>query len=140
MKLYRPVKKSLYHIHDNGIEPDVVVEYEELEVPKVALPEPYNKDNQIIAIIDDINTKLTSNDRQRISRTIRKDIVELMKGQEPELLLDWEVTVDPRRIIRLPGTVHGKTLRVCKVIHDLEGFIRNDDGDIVGYEPDDPIG
>ncbi len=47
------------HIHDNGIEPDVVVEYEELEVPKVALPEPYNKDNQIIAIIDDINTKLT---------------------------------------------------------------------------------
>ena len=89
---------------------------------------------------NDINTKLTSNDRQRISRTIRKDIVELMKGQDPELLLDWEVTIDPRRIIRLPGTVHGKTLRVCKVIHDLEGFIRNDDGDIVGYEPDDPIG
>ena len=52
---------------------------------------------------NDINTKLTSNDRQRISRTIRKDIVELMKGQDPELLLDWEVTIDPRRIIRLPG-------------------------------------
>ena len=36
------------------------------------------------------------------------------------LLLDWEVTTDPRRIIRLPGTVHGKTLRLCKIVDSSE--------------------
>ena len=48
-----------------------------------------------------------SNAKQSIVTELKRD---------SELLLDWEVTQDPRRIIRLPGTVHGKTMRLCKVV------------------------
>ena len=54
-----------------------------------------------------------------------------------KLLLDWMVTYDNRRIIRLPGTVHGKTLRVC---NRLEGV--NDDrigNNFSTYNADTPI-
>ena len=53
------------------------------------------------------------------------------------LLLDWEVTVDPRRIIRLPGTVHGKT-RDC-VLVTMDDFDVDFEG-IWRYNADDPIG
>ena len=47
------------NIHGNGIKPDVTVEYKELEKPNPVLPEPYNKDNQILAVIEDYKRKLT---------------------------------------------------------------------------------
>tara|TARA_B100001113_G_C21119542_1_gene626799 strand:+ start:61 stop:1245 length:1185 start_codon:yes stop_codon:yes gene_type:complete len=49
------------NIHGNGIEPDVKIEFKELEKPNQMLPEPYNKDNQILAIIEDYKSKLTQN-------------------------------------------------------------------------------
>jgi len=47
------------NIHGNGIKPDVTIEFEELENPNPMLPEPYNKDNQIQAVINDHISKLT---------------------------------------------------------------------------------
>ena len=47
------------HIHGNGIEPDVKIEFEEIEKPHSLLPDPYNKDNQIIAVIEDIKNKIS---------------------------------------------------------------------------------
>ena len=47
------------HIHDNGIEPDIKVEFEEIDQPNSLLPDPYNKDNQIIAVIEDIKNKIS---------------------------------------------------------------------------------
>ena len=47
------------HIHGNGIEPDVKIEFEEIDKPHSLLPDPYNKDNQIIAVIEDIKNKIS---------------------------------------------------------------------------------
>jgi|TARA_B100001063_G_scaffold247218_1_gene291374 carboxyl-terminal processing protease len=47
------------HIHGNGIEPDVKIEFEEIDNPNSLLPDPYNKDNQIIAVIEDIKNKIS---------------------------------------------------------------------------------
>ena len=47
------------HIHGNGIEPDVKIEFEEIDQPNSLLPDPYNKDNQIIAVIEDIKNKIS---------------------------------------------------------------------------------
>ena len=47
------------HIHGNGIEPDIKVEFEEIDQPNSLLPDPYNKDNQIIAVIEDIKNKIS---------------------------------------------------------------------------------
>ena len=52
---------------------------------------------------------------QAWSKEVKSELIGELKKLDCELLLDWEVTIDPRRIIRLPGTVHGKTLRVCKI-------------------------
>ena len=52
---------------------------------------------------------------QAWSKEVKSQLISELKKLDFELLLDWEVTIDPRRIIRLPGTVHGKTLRVCKI-------------------------
>lgn len=76
-------------------------------------------------------------DRQKFSRFVKQQIINDLK--EGGILIDYDVTPDPRRIIRLPGTVHGKTLRVCKIITEND-LLRNEAGEIVGYEPDDPIG
>ena len=47
------------NIHGNGIEPDVSIEFKEIDKPNSSLPNPYNKDNQIIAIIEDIGNKIS---------------------------------------------------------------------------------
>ena len=47
------------NIHGNGIEPDVKIDFEEIDKPNSLLPDPYNKDNQIIAIIKDIKSKVS---------------------------------------------------------------------------------
>ena len=53
---------------------------------------------------------------QKFHSSAKQSIVERLKEMDEKLLLDWEVTQDPRRIIRLPGTVHGKTMRLCRVV------------------------
>ena len=55
-RYYTPNDKN---IHGNGIEPDIKIEYKELEKPDLMLPEPYNKDNQILAVIKDHISKLS---------------------------------------------------------------------------------
>ena len=47
------------NIHGNGIEPDVKIEFKEIDKPNNLLPDPYNKDNQIIAVIKDIKSKIS---------------------------------------------------------------------------------
>ena len=41
------------NIHGNGIEPDIKIAFKEMETPSTLVPEPYNKDNQILAVIED---------------------------------------------------------------------------------------
>jgi DNA primase catalytic subunit len=65
------------------------------------------------------------------------EVVKYLRHNRPSLLLDWMVTWDNRRIIRLPGTVHGKTLRVCKEITlNDESVMRDPRGRVIGYNPD----
>tara|TARA_B100000029_G_scaffold387986_1_gene384038 strand:- start:9001 stop:10200 length:1200 start_codon:yes stop_codon:yes gene_type:complete len=64
----------------------------------------------------------------------------ILQLDDPDLLLDWMVTWDNRRIIRLPGTVHAKTMRVCTILEkDDKRIIFDKDGKMVGYKPDPPI-
>ena len=39
--------------------PDIKVEYKELESPNLLVPDPYNTDNQIIAILEDHKTNIS---------------------------------------------------------------------------------
>ena len=55
-KYYTPNDR---HIHDNGIVPDVTVDYAELETPVDYLPKLYNTDNQIVAILKDHKTDIS---------------------------------------------------------------------------------
>lgn len=55
-KYYTPNDR---HIHGNGIIPDIKVEYKELKSPRLRIPEPYNTDNQIIAILEDYKTNIS---------------------------------------------------------------------------------
>tara|TARA_B110000881_G_C18134623_1_gene298509 strand:- start:125 stop:547 length:423 start_codon:yes stop_codon:yes gene_type:complete len=57
----------------------------------------------------------TEGGNQAWSKEVKSELISELKKLDCELLLDWEVTIDPRRIIRLPGTVHGKTLRLCTI-------------------------
>jgi DNA primase catalytic subunit len=70
-----------------------------------------------------------------------QEIVNEMRVLDPGLLLDFMVTYDNRRIIRLPGTVHQKTLRVCRLLAGTtdERIIKDYDGKMVGYYADPPI-
>ena len=54
----------------------------------------------------------------KIGRTFKKRLIKNIRRNN--ILLDYEVTVDPRRIIRLPGTIHGKRGRVCRIIKKEE--------------------
>ena len=55
-KYYTPNDR---HIHENGITPDVIIEFKELEIPSSLLPDPYNTDNQIISILEDYKTSIS---------------------------------------------------------------------------------
>ena len=79
-------------------------------------------------------------EKQEANRQVKTQIVD--KIRKANILIDFDVTPDPRRIIRLPGTVHGKTLRLCKVIDfsDLEWGTENGITKVIGYTPDEPIG
>jgi DNA primase catalytic subunit len=78
------------------------------------------------------------NNRHKMNRVGKGSIVNTLK-KNPKLLLDWEVTVDTRRIIRVPGTVHGKTLRVCRVVDPSEITLDSTTGRYT-YNADNPIG
>jgi len=60
--------------------------------------------------------------REGLMTEIKGDIV--TKVMEAGFIFDADVTLDTRRIIRLPGTVHGKTLNLCQLIPeaDVDGF------------------
>jgi hypothetical protein len=45
--------------HENGIMPDIKIEFKELEIPSSLLPDPYNTDNQIISILEDYKTNIS---------------------------------------------------------------------------------
>jgi len=77
------------------------------------------------------------NDKQEFNREVKTNIISAIK--DANILIDYDVTPDPRRIIRLPGTVHGKTLRLCKIITDSD-LEWSQDLEIIGYTPDSPIG
>jgi len=69
-----------------------------------------------------------------------KQLVDKLTFADYSLLLDWMVTYDNRRIIRLPGTVHAKTMRVCSILVDDDQRVIFDEHDnMVGYKPDPPI-
>ena len=55
-KYYTPNDR---HIHENGISPDVKIEFKELEIPSSLVPDPYNTDNQIISILEDYKTNIS---------------------------------------------------------------------------------
>jgi|TARA_B100002052_G_C15851755_1_gene585432 carboxyl-terminal processing protease len=55
-KYYTPNDR---HIHENGIMPDIKIEFKELEIPSSLLPDPYNTDNQIISILEDYKTNIS---------------------------------------------------------------------------------
>mgnify|MGYP001045634213 FL=1 len=68
-----------------------------------------------------------------------KSVVKTLQ-HETDLLLDWMVTYDNRRIIRLPGSVHGKSLRVCREVNfSDDNVIKTPRGSPIGYIPHDPI-
>lgn len=75
------------------------------------------------------------------NKRIERHYKNLVDGiQDDDLMLDWMVTYDNRRIIRLPGTVHGKTMRVCQIIDtDDESVIKDRHGGLAGYNPAPPI-
>ena len=78
----------------------------------------------------------TPDKNERIENHYKILVIKLREAY-PRLLLDWMVTWDNRRIIRLPGTVHGKTLRVCKEITlNDESIMRDSRGRVIGYNPD----
>ena len=64
-------------------------------------------------------------EKQLANREWKEELISLIR--EDCILIDYDVTPDPRRIIRLPGTVHGKTLRLCKIITEDELEYSNDE-------------
>ena len=75
-------------------------------------------------------------EKQSANREWKEGLIHCIRNEG--ILIDYDVTPDPRRIIRLPGTVHGKTLRLCKIITKEE--LEYSDSQVIGYNPDDPIG
>ena len=75
-------------------------------------------------------------EKQLANREWKEGLITCIRNEG--ILIDYDVTPDPRRIIRLPGTVHGKTLRLCKIITAEE--LEYSDSQVIGYNPDDPIG
>ena len=61
-------------------------------------------------------------EREAAAQSARADLV--TRIVEAGIGIDVDITMDPRRIIRLPGTVHGKTFNICEFVDPggLEGF------------------
>lgn len=76
------------------------------------------------------------NEKQEVNREFKEKVISNIRKEG--ILIDYDVTPDPRRIIRLPETVHGKTLRVCKIITTDD--LTWSENKVIGYTPDSPIG
>jgi len=65
----------------------------------------------------------------------------LLETSNNKLFLDWMVTYDSRRIIRLPQTVNAKTMRICTLLDGLDDkrLIKDKNGKFIGYKADEPI-
>ena len=75
-------------------------------------------------------------EKQLFNREWKEELIHCIRNED--ILIDYDVTPDPRRIIRLPRTVHGKTLRLCKIITKEE--LEYSDSQVIGYNQNDPIG
>ena len=71
---------------------------------------------------------LPSHKLQRLDKAWKTWFVKRIKREG--ILIDYDVTPDPRRIIRLPGTIHGKKGRLCQVI---------DPDELDTFEPSPPL-
>ena len=58
-------------------------------------------------------------DREGAAQSARMDLVTRLVAAD--IPIDVDITMDPRRILRLPGTVHGKTLNICQFV-DPDGL------------------
>lgn len=60
--------------------------------------------------------------KERINEFIksRKEIISKIERQE--IVVDTKITIDPWRILRVPGTIHADTGLITKSITDLAGF------------------
>ncbi len=96
-----------FHVIDFGFIPELHLKGQLLQAWQGAYDEKYKKKGMTPMGI-----------RQNISRNFKRLIVDQMK--KDGLLVDFEVTPDPRRIIRLPGTVHGKHMTVCRIIEETD--------------------
>lgn len=61
-------------------------------------------------------------DREAAAQAARTDLVRRIVAAD--IGIDVDITMDPRRILRLPGTVHGKTFNICQFVdsHRLDSF------------------
>ena len=57
-------------------------------------------------------------EREAAAQTARAGLV--TRIVEAGIAIDVEITMDPRRILRLPGTVHGKTFNICQFVAPAE--------------------
>lgn len=53
-------------------------------------------------------------------RLYSEDLVAKLKSRGA--YADWQTTIDTRRIIRLPLTIHGTTMNICEKVDDLDTF------------------
>ena len=65
-----------------------------------------------------IQEERTDSDGRKAKHQSKLQAYAVEEMKRDGLLVDFEVTPDPRRIIRLPGTVHGKHMTVCKIISE----------------------
>ncbi len=56
--------------------------------------------------------------REGAAQSARMDLVTRIVAAD--IPIDVDITMDPRRILRLPGTVHGKSLNICQFVDPLE--------------------
>lgn len=66
-------------------------------------------------------------------KKFRSDIEDAIKNSGAKV--DASVTTDVHRILRFPGTLHGKTGLLKKRCHDLESFSPLNDAVVLGQEP-----
>jgi len=53
-------------------------------------------------------------EREGAAQTARMDLVTRLVAAD--VAIDVDITMDPRRILRLPGTVHGTTFNICQFL------------------------
>lgn len=70
---------------------------------------------------DNIPKQYSSPDK-RIKEFIKSRRQILTQLRKKEIAVDWSVTADPWRILRVPGTLHGDTCLIAKLFDKLSDF------------------